>query len=104
MPTDPICHMQVDESTPWTAEVDGQPVYFYSKHCREKFLADHEAQSHKPQNPCCHGHDHAPEEHVREGAVYTCPMHPEVKQGEPGNCPKCGMLCCTTCIEPLTIK
>jgi Cu+-exporting ATPase len=83
--------MQVDESTPWTAEVAGQPVYFCSKHCRETFLADHEAQSHEPQKPCCHGHDHAPEEHVREGAVYTCPMHPEVKQGEPGNCPKCGM-------------
>src|SRR6266545_5463138 len=26
-----------------------------------------------------------------EGRVYTCPMHPEVRQGNPGNCPKCGM-------------
>ena len=25
------------------------------------------------------------------GAVYTCPMHPEIRQDQPGNCPKCGM-------------
>jgi hypothetical protein len=24
-------------------------------------------------------------------AIYTCPMHPEIKQDKPGNCPKCGM-------------
>ena len=29
------------------------------------------------------GHDH--------GAVFVCPMHPEVKQSQPGKCPKCGM-------------
>lgn len=34
-----------------------------------------------------HGHDAA----TGEKAVYTCPMHPEVKQNEPGKCPKCGM-------------
>ena len=26
-----------------------------------------------------------------DGAVYTCPMHPEIRQDHPGNCPKCGM-------------
>ncbi|MDO9201991.1 MAG: heavy metal-binding domain-containing protein, partial [Hydrogenophaga sp.] len=26
-----------------------------------------------------------------EGTVYTCPMHPEIRQDQPGNCPKCGM-------------
>jgi Cu2+-exporting ATPase len=44
-----------------------------------------------------HGHDH--EAHSREekltkkapGGIYTCPMHPEVKQDHPGSCPKCGM-------------
>jgi Cu+-exporting ATPase len=30
------------------------------------------------------------------GAVYTCPMHPEIQQAHPGNCPKCGMT-----LEPL---
>src|SRR5580693_7441595 len=31
-------------------------------------------------------------------AVYTCPMHPEVKQDHPGDCPKCGMA-----LEPKTV-
>ena len=30
------------------------------------------------------------------GVIYTCPMHPEVRQVGPGNCPKCGMA-----LEPL---
>jgi hypothetical protein len=25
------------------------------------------------------------------GKIYACPMHPEVRQSEPGTCPKCGM-------------
>jgi len=25
------------------------------------------------------------------GTVYTCPMHPEIRQDQPGDCPKCGM-------------
>lgn len=28
---------------------------------------------------------------LRPGTVYTCPMHPEIRQDHPGNCPKCGM-------------
>jgi P-type Cu+ transporter len=32
----------------------------------------------------------------RAGAIYTCPMHPEIRQDRPGNCPKCGMT-----LEPL---
>jgi len=36
-----------------------------------------------------HPHDHA--EKVEQGAVYTCPMHPEVRSAAPGSCPKCGM-------------
>ncbi len=46
-----------------------------------------------------HGHGHHPAHahHAAEaaaapaGTVYTCPMHPEVRQDHPGNCPKCGM-------------
>ncbi len=30
------------------------------------------------------------------GTIYTCPMHPEIRQDHPGNCPKCGMT-----LEPL---
>ncbi len=40
-----------------------------------------------------HDHQHASEETTNEEATveYTCPMHPEVVQSEPGSCPKCGM-------------
>jgi Cu+-exporting ATPase len=46
-----------------------------------------------------HGKDHADTAHPvtapvpqqAAGTVYTCPMHPEVRQDHPGNCPKCGM-------------
>ncbi|QRQ85492.1 copper-transporting P-type ATPase [Cupriavidus oxalaticus] len=38
----------------------------------------------------------APAEPVPAGTIYTCPMHPEVRQDHPGNCPKCGMA-----LEPL---
>ena len=41
---------------------------------------------------CCHGHaSKAPSGRVPEGTVFTCPMHPEVMNVGPGNCPKCGM-------------
>src|SRR5690606_38011641 len=48
---------------------------------------------------CCHHHGHAEHRAPREGpkdAIYTCPMHPEVRQVGPGDCPKCGMA-----LEPL---
>ncbi|MBT9466698.1 heavy metal-binding domain-containing protein, partial [Hydrogenophaga sp.] len=37
-----------------------------------------------------HDHGHAPAQ-AAPGTVYTCPMHPEIRQDHPGNCPKCGM-------------
>ncbi len=40
---------------------------------------------------CCHNHNSKAETPAGSGAVYTCPMHPEVKQDHPGSCPKCGM-------------
>jgi len=27
----------------------------------------------------------------QEEIIYTCPMHPEVRQPGPGTCPRCGM-------------
>ncbi len=41
-----------------------------------------------------HGHEH--QEQLPDGSIYTCPMHPEVRQDHPGHCPKCGMA-----LEPL---
>ncbi|MBF0665002.1 MAG: heavy metal translocating P-type ATPase [Brevundimonas sp.] len=75
--------MTVDPTaTAHHATHDGRPFHFCSAGCRKKFLADPE----RYLNPG----EHAPES-VAPGAVYTCPMHPEVRQVGPGACPKCGM-------------
>jgi Cu+-exporting ATPase len=76
MPKDPICGMEVDESTEYKTEVDEKEVYFCSEKCRQKFLNGETGEEKKPAPP---------------GALYTCPMHPEVQQDRPGDCPKCGM-------------
>ena len=74
MPRDPICGMQVDESTEYKTEAEGKPVYFCSEHCRQKFLKGEIPSDEKKEAP--------------PGALYTCPMHPEVQQDHPGDCPK----------------
>ena len=81
---DPICGMTVDEASALHAERDGQTFYFCSEHCRQKFL--YTAAAAEPK-AIPHGK-----------AVYTCPMHPEVQQDHPGDCPKCGMA-----LEPKTV-
>src|ERR1035437_4931861 len=78
MAKDPICGMTVDEATALRAERDGQTFYFCSEHCRKKFLS----------MPATAKHDEKP---AAGKVIYTCPMHPEIQQDHPGNCPKCGM-------------
>ncbi|MBC7504207.1 MAG: heavy metal translocating P-type ATPase [Sandarakinorhabdus sp.] len=81
---DPVCGMMVDpHTTAHRAEHDGHPYYFCSNGCRTKFIADPakylttaELQSHEPEP---------------EGTIYTCPMHPQIRQVGPGACPICGM-------------
>jgi Cu+-exporting ATPase len=77
MALDPICGMTVDEATALHAERDGQAFYFCSEHCRKKFLS----------TPATAKDEEKPPGKV----IYTCPMHPEVQQDHPGDCPKCGM-------------
>jgi Cu+-exporting ATPase len=75
--------MSVDPHTAkHTATHAGRPFYFCSTRCRERFVADPERYLSPEQ---------ARAEPVPEGAVYTCPMHPEVRQVGPGSCPICGM-------------
>ncbi len=89
--TDPVCGMQVD---PHTAEHRrghaGRTYYFCSVRCAERFAAD---------PPRYLAPDAAKAEPVPEGAIYTCPMHPEVRQVGPGACPICGMA-----LEPLMVS
>jgi len=78
---DPVCGMTVDPATAKArAEHGGQTYYFCCNGCRTKFTAD-PAKYLKPREP----------EPVIEGAIYTCPMHPEIRQEGPGTCPICGM-------------
>ncbi|HEX6613445.1 MAG TPA: heavy metal translocating P-type ATPase [Rhodanobacteraceae bacterium] len=82
--TDPVCGMKVDPATAqYRVEHGGQTHYFCSARCREKFAADPDtylAPKSKPVEPS-----------TEEGVLYTCPMHPEVRQVGPGTCPICGM-------------
>jgi Cu+-exporting ATPase len=80
---DPVCGMTVDPHTAKHRHThQGQPYYFCSAGCRTKFIA-HPDKYLSPE-------DH-PAEPVPEGTVFTCPMHPEIRQIGAGTCPICGM-------------
>ncbi|WP_366654204.1 heavy metal translocating P-type ATPase [Fodinicurvata sp. EGI_FJ10296] len=89
---DPVCGMDVDpHTTDHRAEHAGHPYYFCSARCRTKFVADPD----RYLDPAAAA---AAAEEVPEGTVYTCPMHPEIRQVGPGSCPICGMA-----LEPETV-
>ena len=112
MATDPVCGMQVDERTAAGSSMfEGDNYYFCSAGCKKKFetnpsayvgttlpAGDTERSEHAhPQLQktreslgCVHG---TPAVAGAEppGTVYTCPMHPEIVRGAPGDCPICGM-------------
>ena len=78
---DPVCGMTVNpHTTTHRADYHGHMYYFCSAGCRTKFIA----------NPQKYLSERVPEP-TAEGAVYTCPMHPEIRQIGPGSCPICGM-------------
>src|SRR5690606_32563091 len=74
--------MTVTAQSPHHVEHEGRTYYFCCAGCRSKFAADPAKYlTPAPQAPP------APQ----PGAVYVCPMHPEIRQDRPGTCPKCGM-------------
>ncbi|HEX4173275.1 MAG TPA: heavy metal-binding domain-containing protein, partial [Acetobacteraceae bacterium] len=86
--TDPVCGMSVDPSTSNPRmEHAGAMFHFCSAGCRGKFAAEPgrylAVRERRPDDP---------------DGTYTCPMHPEVRQTGPGNCPICGMA-----LEPVAI-
>ena len=83
MAIDPICGMTVDETTAESAVRDGVTFFFCCAGCRRKFLGEVPLAA-----PAADA-----------GAIYTCPMHPEIEQIGPGACPKCGMD-----LEPKTVQ
>ncbi|MBN8532132.1 MAG: heavy metal translocating P-type ATPase [Alphaproteobacteria bacterium] len=103
---DPVCGMEVDPgATPHHSRLQGAKYHFCSERCLKKFEADPKhylSPATAADHACCH-HHHAtpasPPAKQAEGTVYTCPMHPQIRQTQPGNCPLCGMA-----LEPETVS
>ena len=88
--TDPVCGMTVDpHQTEHRASHAGKTWYFCSARCRKKFEG--------APDTYLQGED-SPTEPAPPGTIYTCPMHPEIRQEGPGDCPICGMA-----LEPETV-
>ncbi len=113
---DPVCGMSVDPaSAKHRAEHAGATYYFCCGGCREKFVAEparylmkpaaapggcghiHDGPGAPMSHGDAHGHGHAPAAETPPpkaapaGTIYTCPMHPQIRQDRPGACPICGM-------------
>jgi Cu+-exporting ATPase len=86
---DPVCGMKVDPATSAHRHIhSGRLYHFCSARCLTKFVEQAEKTlSLRGQLPPTSA----------TGAVYTCPMHPQIRQTAPGSCPICGMA-----LEPLT--
>ncbi|MFH1360705.1 MAG: heavy metal translocating P-type ATPase [Candidatus Omnitrophota bacterium] len=80
MAKDPVCGMDVDENSSLSAQKNGTTYFFCGEHCKKIFLSGarstHQESSHTKSS---------------HSNIYTCPMHPEIAQDHPGDCPKCGM-------------
>lgn len=80
---DPVCGMDVDPAkTPHKAHYEGHEHFFCSAGCRAKFQK--EPSRYTPSAP-------RPMPAAPAGTIYTCPMHPQIRQVGPGSCPICGM-------------
>ena len=89
---DPVCGMSTEDETAFIRhEHEGKVYYFCSDACLAKFKDD-PARFTIVRS----GRELPPGIGSAQGRIYTCPMHPEVRQEGPGTCPKCGMA-----LEPL---
>lgn len=81
---DPVCGMSVTEQSEHQQKYAMRTYYFCSSKCLGKFNIEPEKYVHpsaaasEPQT-------------FSVSSMYTCPMHPEIRQDHPGSCPKCGM-------------
>ena len=82
--TDPVCGMKVKIAGAKNTTVhEGHTYYFCNPKCLQKFTAEPDRYL-KPAEA-------APAPPVAAGTIFTCPMHPEIRQVGPGSCPICGM-------------
>lgn len=86
---DPVCGMTVTAASQHHLEHAGTTYYFCSAHCVQKFGAHPEQYLQPAQNK--HAEPASTMSEPVAGARYTCPMHPEIIEDHPANCPICGM-------------
>jgi Cu+-exporting ATPase len=80
---DPVCGMTVEpHNAKYQSQYETKTWYFCSSRCKSKFDENPEEYLNDKQKT------QAP---LTSGAMYTCPMHPEIRQPKPGDCPICGM-------------
>ena len=96
---DPVCGMAVTTASLHQLAHVGRTFYFCSAGCKSKFEANPSKYlaANEPANTPARADGIAVLESAKPtpidlvGTVYTCPMHPEIRQDHPGACPKCGM-------------
>ncbi len=82
---DPVCGMKVNPAAArFQHGHHGRTYYFCGAGCRTKFAADPDKYLNKSAAK-------PPAEAAAQGTIYTCPMHPQIRQVGPGSCPICGM-------------
>jgi Cu+-exporting ATPase len=83
--TDPVCNMTIeDKDAVGTSTYKGTTYYFCSGVCKENFDKD-------PESFISEKVTEQKEEGAEGGVIYTCPMHPEIREAKPVPCSKCGM-------------
>lgn len=96
---DPVCGMTVTSESSNSISHQGHQIYFCSASCKDKFSANpakYPISTQVPvvelqRSPKKETSPVTPPSASATGTVYTCPMHPEVRQDHEGVCPKCGM-------------
>lgn len=79
---DPVCGMTVDPvKSPYNVDHAGRTIHFCSAGCKAKFITD----------PLSYPKDMTRPLLAATSEMWTCPMHPEIRQAGPGSCPICGM-------------
>lgn len=99
---DPVCGMNVSETSKFSTTNDKKEYYFCSKNCLNKFERNPSQYLNEEKNHEHLEHNHLDEPHtheiIKQNIKYTCPMHPEIIRDKPGDCPKCGMA-----LEPMGV-